>query len=63
MELDTAYRPQLSKKKQDEQRQKDLCYKYGLPGYQAASHKQKKRKGFQKKRSANAITRTLGAVL
>jgi hypothetical protein len=33
MELNTIYKPQLSKEKRDERRQKGLCYKYSLPGY------------------------------
>jgi hypothetical protein len=64
MELDAAYKTsRLSKEKQDEQRQKGLCYEYRLPGYQAAFHKQKKGKGFQKKRNISVATRMLGAVL
>jgi hypothetical protein len=64
IELDAAYRkPQLSKEKRDKRRQKGLYYEYGLLGHQAASHKQKKGKGFQKKRNANTAIRMLGAVL
>jgi hypothetical protein len=40
-----------------------LCYKYGLPGYQVVSYKQKKGKGFQKKHNANITTRILGTIL
>jgi hypothetical protein len=47
----------------DEQCQKGLCYKYGLLGHKAASHKQRKRKGFQKKRSISTAARMLGAML
>jgi hypothetical protein len=58
-----VHRPQLSKKKRDEQYQKGLYYEYGLLGYQAASYKQKKGKRFQKKRNANTTIQVLGAVL
>jgi hypothetical protein len=64
IELDAMYKkPQLSKEKRDKQRQKGLCYEYGLLGHQAASYKQKKKGKGPQKRSINAITRMLGVVL
>ena len=49
--------------KKRKKHKKGLCYEYGLPGHQAASHKQKKGKGFQKKHSINTAARMLEAAL
>jgi hypothetical protein len=64
IKLDAIYRkPQFFKEKRGKRRQKGLYYEYGLPGYQAASYKQKKGKGFQKKHNVSTAARILKAAL